>query len=259
MIKLYDEGIFLKNGTEIIPESEALKGALGMTEEDVPADGSYLQETIESAKRGTIAYNILKAHNNSASMDRLSIRFDSLTSHDLTTVGIIQTARASGMTSFPMPYVMTNCHNSLCAVGGTINEDDHMYALSAAKRYGGIYVPPHVAVMHQYMREMHAGCGSMILGSDSHTRYGALGTLAVGEGGGELVKQLLGDTWDVDRPQVIAVYLEGTPKPWVGPHDVAIALCGAVYNNNYVKNKVLEFVGPGVSSMKTDYRNGIDV
>ena len=259
MIKLYDEGIFLKNGTEIIPESEALKGALGMTEEGVPADGSYLQGIKETAKQGTIAYNILKAHNTSASMDRLSIRFDSLTSHDLTTVGIIQTAKASGMTSFPVPYVMTNCHNSLCAVGGTINEDDHMYALSAAKRYGGVYVPPHVAVMHQYMREMHAGCGSMILGSDSHTRYGALGTLAVGEGGGELVKQLLGDTWDVDRPQVIAVYLEGSPKPWVGPHDVAIALCGAVYRNGHVKNKILEFVGPGVSSMTTDYRNGVDV
>ncbi|MBR0522813.1 MAG: hydratase [Firmicutes bacterium] len=247
MIKLYDKGIFLRNGTEVIPEDEAAAGALGFAADK------------EAARQGTITWGILKSHNLSGNMEKLSVRFDCMTSHDLTAVGIIQTARASGMTSFPMPYVLTNCHNSLCAVGGTINEDDHLYALTAARRYGGIYVPPHMAVMHQYMREMHASCGAMILGSDSHTRYGALGTLAVGEGGGELVKQLLGDTWDVDRPQVIAVYLEGTPKPWVGPHDVAIALCGAVYNNNYVKNKVLEFVGPGVSSMKTDYRNGIDV
>ncbi|MBQ6014587.1 MAG: hydratase, partial [Firmicutes bacterium] len=247
MIKLYDKGIFLRNSMEVIPEDEAAAGALGFAADK------------EAARQGTITWGILKSHNLSGNMEKLSVRFDCMTSHDLTAVGIIQTARASGMTSFPMPYVLTNCHNSLCAVGGTINEDDHMYALTAARRYGGIYVPPHMAVMHQYMREMHASCGAMILGSDSHTRYGALGTLAVGEGGGELVKQLLGDTWDVDRPQVIAVYLEGTPKPWVGPHDVAIALCGAVYNNNYVKNKVLEFVGPGVSSMKTDYRNGIDV
>ncbi len=247
MIELYKEGVFLKNGKEIVTGSEAAKGALG-----VPADK-------EAARKGTITYGILKSHNLSGNMDDLNIKFDAMTSHDITYVGIIQTAKASGMTTFPMPLVLTNCHNSLCAVGGTINEDDHMYALTAAKKYGGIFVPPHVAVMHQYMREMYAGCGSMILGSDSHTRYGSLGTLGVGEGGGELVKQILGDTWDISYPEVIMVYLEGAPKPWVGPHDIAIALCGAVYKNNYVKNKVLEFVGPGVSSMTTDYRNGIEV
>ena len=189
----------------------------------------------------------------------LEIRFDALASHDITYVGIIQTARASGMEKFPMPYVLTCCHNSLCAVGGTINEDDHMFGLTAAQKYGGIYVPPHVAVIHQYMREMHAGCGKMILGSDSHTRYGALGTMAVGEGGGELDKQILGDTWDSPYPEVVAIYLTGKPQPWVGPHDIALAICKAVYANGYVKNKVMEFVGPGVASMDTDYRNGVDV
>ncbi|MBR0130540.1 MAG: hydratase, partial [Firmicutes bacterium] len=247
MIKLYKEGIYLKNGTEIVTESEAAAGALKRVCDKA------------EARKGTITYGILKSHNQSDNMEELSIRFDAMTSHDITYVGIIQTARASGMKLFPMPLVLTNCHNSLCAVGGTINEDDHMYALTAARKYGGIFVPPHVAVMHQYMREMYAGCGSMILGSDSHTRYGSLGTLGVGEGGGELVKQILGDTWDISYPEVIAVYLEGKPQPWVGPHDIAIALCGAVYKNNYVKNKVLEFVGPGVSSMATDYRNGVEV
>ena len=201
----------------------------------------------------------VQSHNTSGDPQKLKIRYDALTSHDLTYVGIIQTARASGMDHFPMPYVLTCCHNSLCAVGGTINEDDHLFGLTAAKKYGGIFVPPHVAVIHQYMREMHAGCGKMILGSDSHTRYGALGTMAVGEGGGELDKQILGDTWDTDYPEVVAVYLTGRPQPWVGPQDIALALCRAVFQNGYVKNKVMEFVGPGVSSMTTDYRNAVDV
>ena len=215
--------------------------------------------TPEAAKKATIAYGILQAHNQSGDPNALQIRFDALASHDITYVGIIQTARASGMEKFPMPYVLTCCHNSLCAVGGTINEDDHMFGLTAAQKYGGIYVPPHVAVIHQYMREMHAGCGKMILGSDSHTRYGALGTMAVGEGGGELDKQILGDTWDSPYPEVVAIYLTGRPQPWVGPHDIALAICRAVYANGYVKNKVMEFVGPGVASMDTDYRNGVDV
>ena len=192
-------------------------------------------------------------------MDHLKLRFDSMASHDITFVGIIQTARASGLKEFPIPYIMTNCHNSLCAVGGTINEDDHLFGLSAAKKYGGIFVPPHIAVIHQYMREMMAGCGRMILGSDSHTRYGALGTMAIGEGGGELVKQLLCDTYDVAYPGVVAIYLTGSPAPSVGPHDVALAIIGAVFKSGYVKNKIMEFVGPGVSSMDTDYRNGVDV
>lgn len=192
-------------------------------------------------------------------MDKLKIKFDSLTSHDITYVGIIQTAKASGMERFPLPYVLTNCHNSLCAVGGTINSDDHMFGLSAAQRYGGIYVPPHIAVIHQYMREMMAGGGKMILGSDSHTRYGALGTMAVGEGGGELVKQLLNDTWDIDYPDVVAVYLTGQPAAYVGPQDVALAIIGAVFKNGYVKNKVMEFVGPGIRHLSTDFRNSIDV
>ena len=249
MIKLYDEGIYLVKGNEIVPESEA-----GKVEQlcGVKADK-------EEARKGTIAYSILKAHNQNETMDHLSIKFDELTSHDITYVGIIQTARASGMDTFPIPYTLTCCHNSLNAVGGTINEDDHMFGLTAAKKYGGIFVPPHVAVIHQYMREMSAGCGKMILGSDSHTRYGALGTMAVGEGGGELDKQILGDTWDNAYPGVIAIYLTGKPAPWIGPHDIAIAICGAVYKNGYVKNKVMEFVGPGVSSMSTDYRNGVDV
>ena len=249
MVKLYDGGVYLVNGTEVVPEAEAAKVAQLTGKTVTPAE----------AKKGTIAYGIMEAHNQSGDMENLKIKFDALTSHDITYVGIIQTARASGMDTFPMPYVLTCCHNSLNAVGGTINEDDHMFGLTAAKKYGGIFVPPHVAVIHQFMREMYAGCGKMILGSDSHTRYGALGTMAVGEGGGELDKQILGDTWDNSYPGVIAIYLTGKPKPWVGPHDIALAICGAVYKNGYVKNKVMEFVGPGVSSMTTDYRNGIDV
>ncbi len=242
MVKLYDEGVYLLNGTEIVTESEA-QSSLNKSE----------------AKKGTIAYSILKAHNTSDNMDNLKIKFDAMASHDITFVGIIQTAKASGLKEFPIPYVLTNCHNSLCAVGGTINEDDHVFGLSAAKKYGGIFVPPHVAVIHQYMRETMAGCGKMILGSDSHTRYGALGTMAIGEGGGELVKQLLCDTYDVAYPGVIAIYMTGKPNPGVGPQDIALAIIGAVYKNGYVKNKVMEFVGPGVSSMTADYRNGIDV
>ena len=213
----------------------------------------------ETGRCGTIAYGILKAHNTVDSMRELRLKYDSMTSHDITYVGIIQTARASGMERFPLPYVMTNCHNSLCAVGGTINEDDHRFALSAAHKYGGIYVPPNMAVIHSYNREMRSGCGRMILGSDSHTRYGALGTLAVGEGGGELAKQLVGRTYDMTYPGVVAVYLTGKPNPGVGPHDVALALVGATYANGYVKNKVMEFIGPGVANLSADYRNGIDV
>ena len=213
----------------------------------------------EQASEGTIAYSILKAHNTSGGMDNLQIKFDKLTSHDITFVGIIQTARASGLDKFPVPYVLTNCHNSLCAVGGTINEDDHMFGLSCAKRYGGMYVPPHQAVIHQFAREMLAEGGKMILGSDSHTRYGALGTMAMGEGGPELVKQLLERTYDIPMPGVIGIYLDGEPMPGVGPQDVALAIIGAVFNNGYVKNKVMEFVGPGVSKLSADYRIGIDV
>ena len=213
----------------------------------------------EEARKGTMAYSILEAHNTSGNMENLKVKFDAMTSHDITFVGIIQTAKASGMEKFPLPYVLTNCHNSLCAVGGTINEDDHVFGLSACKKYGGIFVPPHIAVIHQYMREMMAGCGKMILGSDSHTRYGALGTMAIGEGGGELVKQLLCDTYDIKYPGVVAVYLEGAPNPGVGPQDIALAIIGAVYKCGYVKNKVMEFVGPGVASMTTDFRNGVDV
>jgi aconitate hydratase len=249
MVKLYDGGAYLVNGTQLIPEEELSK---------VNAQRST-PITREEAKKGTIAYSILEKHNTSGNMEHLKLRFDSMASHDITFVGIIQTARASGLTEFPIPYVMTNCHNSLCAVGGTINEDDHVFGLSAAKKYGGIFVPPHIAVIHQYMREMMAGCGRMILGSDSHTRYGALGTMAIGEGGGELVKQLLKDTYDVAYPGVVAIYLTGAPASHVGPHDVALAIIGAVFKNGYVKNKIMEFVGPGVSSMDTDYRNGVDV
>ena len=249
MINLFKNGAYLVHGNEIIPEEELSRAEATL--------GRKIQK--EEAKKGTIAYGILKAHNQNGDMDNLKIRFDALTSHDITYVGIIQTAKASGMENFPMPYILTCCHNSLCAVGGTINEDDHMFGLSAAQKYGGIFVPPHMAVIHQYMREMHAGCGKMILGSDSHTRYGALGTMAVGEGGGELDKQILKDTWDNPYPGVVAVYLTGSPKPWVGPHDIALAICRAVYKNGYVKNKVMEFVGPGVSSMTTDYRNAVDV
>ncbi len=249
MVKLYDGGAYLVNGDTIVPEKEAAKV------ESLTGKKALKEE----ARKGTIAYGIMEAHNTSGNMENLKIKFDAMASHDITFVGIIQTAKASGMEKFPIPYVLTNCHNSLCAVGGTINEDDHMFGLSAAKKYGGIYVPPHIAVIHQYMREMHAGCGKMILGSDSHTRYGALGTMAIGEGGGELVKQLLCDTYDVACPGVVGIYLDGKPNPWVGPQDIALAIIGAVFKNGYVKNKVMEFVGPGVSSMTTDYRNGIDV
>ncbi|MDR0923232.1 MAG: hydratase [Hungatella sp.] len=249
MVKLYDGGAYLVHGTGLVPEQEALKVAA--------LTGKAADKT--EAKKGTIAYSILKEHNTSDNMEHLKLRFDSMASHDITFVGIIQTAHASGLEEFPIPYVMTNCHNSLCAVGGTINEDDHVFGLSAAKKYGGIFVPPHIAVIHQYMREMMAGCGRMILGSDSHTRYGALGTMAIGEGGGELVKQLLCDTYDVAYPGVVAIYLTGSPSPSVGPHDVALAIIGAVFKSGYVKNKIMEFVGPGVSSMDTDYRNGVDV
>lgn len=238
MVKLYEDGIYLLNGKNIVTEHNMSK---------------------EEAKKGTIAYSILKSHNTNSNMDNLKIKFDAMASHDITFVGIIQTAKASGMKKFPLPYVLTNCHNSLCAVGGTINEDDHMFGLSAAKKYGGIYVPPHIAVIHQFMREKFAGCGKMILGSDSHTRYGALGTIAIGEGGGELVKQLLEQTYDITYPEVIAIYLDGKPKPWVGPQDIALAIIGAVFKKGYVKNKIVEFVGPGVSSMTTDFRNGVDV
>ena len=243
-MKLYDSGVFLLNGTEIIPEKEA---------------DEELQEKKEIYKSGTISWDILQSHNTGSDKDNLKIKFDAITSHDLTYVGIIQTARASGVEKFPLPYVLTCCHNSLCAVGGTINEDDHVFGLTAAKKYGGIYLPPHMGVIHQYMRETMAGGGKMILGSDSHTRYGALGTMAVGEGGGELVKQILEQTWDVKYPEVVAVYLDGKPNPGIGPQDIAIAIVTAVFKNGYVKNKVMEFVGPGVSNMSTDYRNGIDV
>ena len=243
-MKLYDSGVFLLEGETIVEENDA---------------GREFLEKKEQYKEGTISYGILQEHNTGTNKENLKIRFDAITSHDLTYVGIIQTARASGMERFPVPYVLTCCHNSLCAVGGTINEDDHVFGLTAAKKYGGIYLPPHMGVIHQYMRETEAGCGKMILGSDSHTRYGALGTMAVGEGGGELVKQILEETWDIKYPEVIAVYLDGKPNLGVGPQDIAIAIVTAVFKNGYVKNKVMEFVGPGVSSMSTDYRNGIDV
>ncbi len=249
-MKLYENGIYLIDGTDVIedgPEAGAQLAARG------------IKTNREEASRGTMAYRILEAHNTSGDMADLQIKFDRLTSHDITYVGIIQTARASGLTEFPIPYVLTNCHNSLCAVGGTINEDDHLFGLSCAKRYGGIYVPPHLAVIHQYAREMLAGGGRMVLGSDSHTRYGALGTMAMGEGGPELVKQLLGQTYDIRYPEVIAVYLTGEPIPGVGPQDVALAIIGAVFKNGYVNNKVMEFVGPGVANLSADFRIGIDV
>ncbi len=249
MVKLYDGGVYLVNGREIVQEGDEAK-VKALTGKETDKD---------QARQGTMAYQIIKAHNTSDDMENLRLRFDALTSHDITFVGIIQTAKASGMTEFPIPYVLTNCHNSLCAVGGTINEDDHMFGLSACKKYGGIFVPPHIAVIHQYMRETMAGCGKMILGSDSHTRYGALGTMAVGEGGGELVKQLLRDTYDVAFPGVVGVYLDGKVNPGVGPQDIAIAIIGKVFRCGYVKNKVMEFVGPGISGMTTDFRNGVDV
>jgi aconitate hydratase len=241
-MKLYDSGVYLVNGCEIVEEANA-----------------SLPVSREEAAKNTIAYGILEAHNTSGSMEKLQIKFDKLTSHDITFVGIIQTARASGLEKFPVPYVLTNCHNSLCAVGGTINEDDHMFGLTCAKKYGGVYVPPHQAVIHQFAREMLAGGGKMILGSDSHTRYGALGTMAMGEGGPELVKQLLSQTYDINMPGVVAIYLKGTPRPGVGPQDVALAIIGEVFANGYVKNKVMEFVGPGVANLSADFRIGVDV
>ena len=250
-MNILNGGAYLVNGTELIPDShEATAKVQAITGKTV---------TKEQAKENTIAYGILKEHNTSHNMDKLKIKFDKLTSHDITFVGIIQTARASGLEKFPIPYVLTNCHNSLCAVGGTINEDDHMFGLSCAKKYGGVYVPPHQAVIHQYAREMLAGGGKMILGSDSHTRYGALGTMAMGEGGPELVKQLLEQTYDINMPGVVAIYLTGEPVRGVGPQDVALAIIGAVFGNGYVKNKVMEFVGPGVASLSADFRIGIDV
>ena len=252
MVKLLDGGAYLVNGNEVIPDTSdvaaILKSKLG---DNVP--------TKEEAKKNTIAYSILEAHNTSGNMDKLMIKFDKLTSHDITYVGIIQTARASGLEKFPVPNVLTNCHNSLCAVGGTINEDDHMFGLTCAKKYGGIYVPPHQAVIHQYAREMLAGGGKMILGSDSHTRYGALGTMAMGEGGPELVKQLLNKTYDINMPGVVGVHLTGAPIKGVGPQDVALAIIGAVFANGYVNNKVMEFVGEGVANLSADFRIGIDV
>ena len=243
MIKLYDNGVYLLNGTDMIED----KG------------GAQVPLSKEEASRQTMAYSILRDHNTSGNMENLQIRFDKLTSHDITFVGIIQTARASGLEKFPIPYVLTNCHNSLCAVGGTINEDDHMFGLTCAKKYGGVYVPPHQAVIHQYAREMLAGGGRMILGSDSHTRYGALGTMAMGEGGPELVKQLLNKTYDIKMPGVIGIYLDGEPRKGVGPQDVALAIIGATFGNGYVNNKVMEFVGPGVHKLSADFRIGVDV
>ncbi len=250
-MKLYDSGVYLVHGSELIADGKDAAAAI--------QNRTGAAVTKEEAAKQTIAYGILKEHNVSGNMEKLQIRFDKLTSHDITFVGIIQTARASGLEKFPIPYVLTNCHNSLCAVGGTINEDDHMYGLTCAKRYGGVYVPPHQAVIHQFAREMLAGGGKMILGSDSHTRYGALGTMAVGEGGPELVKQLLSRTYDIDMPEVIGVYLKGAPRKGVGPQDVALAIIGEVFDRGYVKNKVMEFVGPGVANLSVDFRIGVDV
>nr|WP_296267402.1 hydratase [uncultured Merdimonas sp.] len=247
MIKLYDNGVYLLHGSEIVESAQEVKARTGQ------------EISAEDAAKNTMAYRILKDHNTSGNMEKLQIKFDKLTSHDITFVGIIQTARASGLEKFPIPYVLTNCHNSLCAVGGTINEDDHMFGLTCAKKYGGVYVPPHQAVIHQYAREMLAGGGKMILGSDSHTRYGALGTMAMGEGGPELVKQLLNKTYDIKMPQVVGIYLDGEPMKGVGPQDVALAIIGATFANGYVNNKVMEFVGPGVEKLSADFRIGIDV
>jgi aconitate hydratase len=249
MINLYNGGAYLVNGKEIIADAQA----------DAQLKQRGISVSKEEARKGTISHGILAAHNKGGDERNLTLKFDSLTSHDITYVGIIQTARASGMEKFPMPYVLTNCHNSLCAVGGTINQDDHVFALSAARKYGGVYVPPHLAVIHSYNREMMAGCGKMILGSDSHTRYGALGTMAVGEGGGELAKQLVGRTYDMPSPPVVGIYLEGEPAKGVGPQDVALAIIGAVFQNGYVKNKAMEFFGDGVAKLSVDFRNGIDV
>ena len=252
MIKLFSKGVYLINNKEIIEDCNdinlILKNKLG---------NKCINK--EEARKNTIAYNILNEHNVSKNKDKLQIKFDKLASHDITFVGIIQTARASGLKEFPVPYALTNCHNSLCAVGGTINEDDHMFGLSCAKKYGGIYVPPHQAVIHQFVREMMAGCGKMILGSDSHTRYGALGTMAIGEGGPEIVKQLLGKTYDINMPDIIGVYLTGSPQRGVGPQDIALAIIGSVFANGYVNNKVMEFVGDGIDNLSSDFRIGIDV
>lgn len=251
MVQLYKNGAYLLNGNELVEDTQDAAKILASKIKNVPSK--------EEAAKNTMAYGILKNHNTSGNMDKLQIKFDRLTSHDITFVGIIQTARASGLEKFPVPYVLTNCHNSLCAVGGTINEDDHMFGLSCAKKYGGIYVPPHQAVIHQFAREMLAGCGRMILGSDSHTRYGALGTMACGEGGPEIVKQLLSKTYDINMPGVVAIYLTGKPAKGVGPQDIALAIIGAVFEKGYVKNKVMEFVGPGVANLSVDYRIGVDV
>lgn len=252
MIKLFSKGVYLINNKEIIEDCNdinlILKNKLG---------NKCINK--EEERKNTIAYNILNEHNVSKNKDKLQIKFDKLASHDITFVGIIQTARASGLKEFPVPYALTNCHNSLCAVGGTINEDDHMFGLSCAKKYGGIYVPPHQAVIHQFVREMMAGCGKMILGSDSHTRYGALGTMAIGEGGPEIVKQLLGKTYDINMPDIIGVYLTGSPQRGVGPQDIALAIIGSVFANGYVNNKVMEFVGDGIDNLSSDFRIGIDV
>lgn len=252
MIKLFSNGVYLINNREIVEDCNEVNSILANK-----LGNNYPSK--ENAKKNTIAYNILKEHNTSENMDKLKIKFDKLASHDITFVGIIQTARASGLEKFPVPYALTNCHNSLCAVGGTINEDDHMFGLSCAKKYGGIYVPPHQAVIHQFAREMLAGCGKMILGSDSHTRYGALGTMAIGEGGPEIVKQLLCKTYDINMPDIVGVYLTGSPQKGVGPQDVALAIIGAVFANGYVNNKVMEFVGDGVDNLSADFRIGIDV
>ncbi|MFQ9511362.1 MAG: aconitase family protein, partial [Lachnospiraceae bacterium] len=251
MIQLYKNGAYLLNGTELVEDTVDAAAILSNKLGTAPSK--------EEAAKNTMAYRILESHNTSGNMEKLKIKFDRLTSHDITFVGIVQTARASGLEEFPVPYVLTNCHNSLCAVGGTINEDDHMFGLSCAKKYGGVYVPPHQAVIHQYAREMLSGCGKMVLGSDSHTRYGALGTMACGEGGPEVVKQLLNKTYDVNMPGVVAIYLTGKPQKGVGPQDIALAIIGEVFSCGYVKNKVMEFVGDGVSNLSVDYRIGIDV
>jgi len=251
MIELLKTGAYVVNGREIVPDDNEAKDKLSKV--------GFSEVSKDEAVKNTIAWSVLEKHNISDNMDKLKIKFDCMASHDITYVGIIQTARASGLDKFPVPYVLTNCHNSLCAVGGTINEDDHMFGLSACKKYGGIYVPAHQAVIHQFMREMMSGCGKMILGSDSHTRYGALGTMAIGEGGGELAKQLLQKTYDINMPDVVGVYLTGKPQEGVGPQDVALSIIGAVFENGYVKNKVMEFIGDGISNLNVEYRNGIDV
>ena len=260
MVRLIENGVYLLNRETLIEVKEG--GSLNILKDgkrtgNLPVGQSNLD--CNEARKNTISYRILMNHNISDDVNNLKIRFDALASHDITYVGIIQTARASGLKEFPIPYVLTNCHNSLCAVGGTINEDDHVFGLSAAVKYGGIYVPAHLAVIHQYMREMMTSCGSMILGSDSHTRYGALGTMAIGEGGPELVKQLLNRSYDIPYPEIVGVYLEGKPQDGVGPQDVALAIIKAVFEKGFVKNKILEFVGPGIGNLSVDYRNGIDV